>query len=287
MNLKTILVVCILLAAFGLVGCNGSDVPEAPTQAPGSVVGEAIQRQSMEAEPSTLSPEGGYFAAWLDIKDGNTYAIYKELYDGSVPMQASFLCELETGNWCFITPSHSSVVIDTAYLNGRGTHRIALQGWKYGTNNWDYSDYYYWYTDVTVPGECTTGEKRCDGNVLQSCVAEEWIDDTNCGSVGCDSALKTCFECVNGQEQCDSGDRVRCIGGYWDVIQACSPKLCNEISATSTSCSDCAPGVSSCADDKTLKYCNSVGNWMTQTCEVLCVNGVCTNAPSEEFDRVK
>lgn len=70
---------------------------------------------------------------------------------------------------------------------------------------------------------CKTGEKRCDGNISQTCINGSWNKGTTCTN-GCDTAKGVCKP-----EACTTADVKRCSGkelqeckdGNWSTLKVC------------------------------------------------------------------
>ena len=73
---------------------------------------------------------------------------------------------------------------------------------------------------------CKTGEKRCDGNMTQTCVSGNWSKGTPCAK-GCDKATGVCkpedpTPCTtDGEKRCDGKQLQVCKGGNWSKLEDC------------------------------------------------------------------
>ena len=127
---------------------------------------------------------------------------------------------------------------------------------------------------------CTDGDARCDGNVIQTCVAGAWENGTDCATNN--------QVCVNGQCEasgtCTEGDK-RCNG---DTVQTCDANNTwqdgTDCSANGQVCVDGACEASGCTAGDTRCNGNVVQNCVAGTWEdgtdcttesKVCSNGEC------------
>lgn len=126
---------------------------------------------------------------------------------------------------------------------------------------------------------CKMGEKRCDGNMTQTCVKGNWSKGTPCVD-GCDKATGVCKEKAPETGACETAGEKRCSGtqlqecknGNWSKLKDCKDS-CDE---AKKECgggngpipgNECAPGVTNkdctpacSADHATGYYWNSRTN---------------------------
>lgn len=116
---------------------------------------------------------------------------------------------------------------------------------------------------------CKTGEKRCDGNMTQTCVNGNWSKGTPCTD-GCDKATGVCTvpkdPCTTaGEKRCSGKQLQECKDGNWSKLEDCkdscdeAKKECVEPIEPPTG-NECAPGVTNkdctpaCSADKATGY---------------------------------
>ena len=75
-------------------------------------------------------------------------------------------------------------------------------------------------------GECSPGQFRCTGNVLQTCEGGTWGTGISCEEQGdvCDEGLG-CVLCRPGASRCEGNDVMRCAtdGESWALADTCDP----------------------------------------------------------------
>lgn len=151
-------------------------------------------------------------------------------------------------------------------------------------------------------GVCLLNERRCRGNILESCVNFnsflDWRFEADCAH-GC--TLGACVEppaedgdeeeeiCVPGNMQCFSNQVQRCStdGMEWELVDACLLGTCVEETSGGTTIASCGPrlicqpGMRVCDDEgsaQAVKVCNETGtDWRVIYCanHEACINGIC------------
>ncbi|GEM_PF-6169531 len=101
-------------------------------------------------------------------------------------------------------------------------------------------------TGTTMPAECTDGDFRCSGQVLQNCSAGKWSDYQTCPQ-NCDSAQKKCIgneTCSGGEYRCNGKVLEICASNAWSTVDNCS-SICDAGLKKCIQCkvdADCASG---------------------------------------------
>ncbi len=131
---------------------------------------------------------------------------------------------------------------------------------------------------------CKMGEKRCDGNISQTCINGSWNKGTTCTN-GCDTAKGVCKGDDKKPEACKTAGEKRCSGkelqeckdGNWSTLKVCEVS-CDETKkecgggdgvCTATSTSKCT---GACSADKKAGYF-----WSKDTLKTVdCPNSDCT-----------
>ena len=129
-----------------------------------------------------------------------------------------------------------------------------------------YGDY-----ELDESGECTSGEFRCEGSVLDECQAGKWVKIEGCGTVKiCNADRGRCDECQPGQARCLGKEVHKCDDGEWFVALICSEsRTCVEEGAF---CAACGAGDAYC-DGDTLKTCNAERTgWNNDACGQGCTS---------------
>ncbi|MBN2496666.1 MAG: hypothetical protein JXR96_18900, partial [Deltaproteobacteria bacterium] len=85
--------------------------------------------------------------------------------------------------------------------------------------------------------DCTQGETRCQGSVIQTCVDGSWQDFQDCAEQDriceLEDGTAACADgpaCTDGERRCYEDRVERCAGGAWDLEQDCaaSGQVCEQ-----------------------------------------------------------
>ena len=162
--------------------------------------------------------------------------------------------------------------------------------------------------------ECSPGEKRCNGDDLQTCNSKGKWEKTQtcekgCANMACNvctgnekicenSSLKTCENgqwkitycgygcydktqcnvCPKGIKQCSKNTLQTCLGNKWEE-EECQDK-CITIENYNATC-NCIVGSVECVAPKNAKVCNQNGEWKSKSCPGGCVNNVCRECQAD------
>lgn len=129
--------------------------------------------------------------------------------------------------------------------------------------------------DQTDPGnlECTNGDLRCNGAILEKCKSRTWKTAENCAN-GCNSKTLKCnaasenppqdvYECTPGTSLCGGGILKTCIDGHYET--ASCEQGCDDTGRACRLPSTCSDGTVICHDG-TLKSCSQNAWETTDTC---------------------
>ena len=101
-------------------------------------------------------------------------------------------------------------------------------------------------TGTTTPAECTDSDYRCNGKVLQGCIAGHWSDIQTCPDT-CNAEQKKCIEtttCSGGTYRCNGKTLEICASNVWNTVDNCT-SICDADLKKCIQCksdSDCSSG---------------------------------------------
>ncbi len=115
-------------------------------------------------------------------------------------------------------------------------------------------------------GNCSDGDKKCEGNKAYICVGGSWDAGSDCGSAGCDDITKACKsavvgDCSDGDKKCEDNKAFVCADGSWGDGSDCGSLGCDDITKACKSAvvGDCSDGDKKCEDNKA--YVCVDGSW--------------------------
>lgn len=119
-------------------------------------------------------------------------------------------------------------------------------------------------------GECADGEKTCNGDEAQRCIAGVWKVEAVCEPKTCADGV-CAGPCTSGKRCFGNAPQVCNAMGQWETGASCATdEMCNAGVCT------CSPGMTKCKDSTTVEQCNASGQWVNAAvCQGLCVNGQC------------
>jgi formylglycine-generating enzyme required for sulfatase activity len=120
-------------------------------------------------------------------------------------------------------------------------------------------------------GECSPGDKQCNGLVPQTCsVNGAWQDGAPCPYI---CLTGTCAGvCTPGSKQCSGNTPQTCdAGGQWQ-----SGAICPNVCSAGECAGACVPGAKQCSG-LVVQTCDASGAWQDgAACSYVCENGACT-----------
>ncbi len=142
------------------------------------------------------------------------------------------------------------------------------------------------YCDLTVhkcktQGGCTSGQTKCNGNVIQTCSNNTWVNGTDCAATGqtCQSGACVGGSCTNGQVQCSGNWVQTCTNSTWTNTTDCAAqgKTCQSGQCVASGCTN---GTTQC-NGTVVQTCQN-NQWVNGTdCSTtgkICQDGQCVAA---------
>jgi hypothetical protein len=150
------------------------------------------------------------------------------------------------------------------------------------------------YCDLTVhkcktQTGCTSGQTKCNGNVVQTCQNNTWVDSQNCASTGqtCQNGACIGGSCTSGQVQCSGNWVQTCTNNTWTNTTDCAAqgKTCSNGQCVASGCTN---GAVQC-NGTVIQTCTN-NQWVNGTdCSTQgkicqdgqCVTSGCTNGTTQ------
>jgi len=131
-------------------------------------------------------------------------------------------------------------------------------------------------------GGCLDGEKRCNAQVLETCLSGTWGKSDDCATHNQSCLLKACAgECSSDAKRCSENLAQQCESGNWVTKTDCAAKTqtCYDSNCTG----NCVKNELQCSPDgKQLLQCNEKGQWQsTQTCAFECKDKRCQGGTAQ------
>jgi formylglycine-generating enzyme len=120
-------------------------------------------------------------------------------------------------------------------------------------------------------GECSPGDKQCNGLVPQTCsVNGAWQDGAPCPYICLTGSCAGV--CTPGSKQCSGNTPQTCdAGGQWQ-----SGAICPNVCSAGECAGACVPGAKQCSG-LVVQTCDASGAWQDgAACSYVCENGACT-----------
>ena len=137
--------------------------------------------------------------------------------------------------------------------------------------------------DDSTDETCTSGDTKCEGNILYSCDDEKW-HEKDCEEYRCveHNGGYSCTECENNSFQCNGNNVQKCTNGFWEEDSKCDEnKQCENDTLDGVSyvrCADkCESDESRCVDvdGKKKEVCEGGVYHLKDACEFGCTDGEC------------
>jgi len=114
--------------------------------------------------------------------------------------------------------------------------------------------------DGDVVSVCEENALQCNGNWVEICFMNAWVQQQNCEDTGKECMQGQCVEpgtCSDGQRKCIGNIVYTCASGQWQLSQECGADL-----TCSNGVCGCQSGETRCDDDRVM-YCNG-SSWVIQ-----------------------
>lgn len=134
---------------------------------------------------------------------------------------------------------------------------------------------------------CTPDDKRCDGQIPQTCSKDgAWVDTEPCKDQACTGKGLCTGECSPGVKKCGTGPDAltpfECEQGKW----VAKTPACTNVCSNGTCGGSCVPTKVQCATGNKTETCSAMGTWEPgEACQAqTCVDGACAGvcAPTDK-----
>jgi hypothetical protein len=132
--------------------------------------------------------------------------------------------------------------------------------------------------------DCTDGETRCNGDVVEECVGGAWQTDVDCADNGQTCQNGECVggqECTPGESRCDGTVVQNCVGGSWQDGTDCADNGEECLNGECQPAGGCTQGETRC-NGTVVQTCDANGSWQdTEDCAdngEVCSGGACIPA---------